>query len=149
MTLAARTTTSWTIPGSPVTVDIVHAGLACCALEIQAAQQRGDLVRANGGAVEDASTGANGVRVLVVAGTLTRALIPGVIAAFHASQPSVVMAFGACATSGGPYWDAPNVIPGIDQAFLDAGITVPLVTYVPGCPPDPRAFIEALKGCVP
>ncbi len=141
MTLAARTTTSWTIPGSPVTVDIVHAGLACCALEIQAAQQRGDLVRAD--------EGANGVRVLVVAGTLTRALIPGVIAAFHASQPSVVMAFGACATSGGPYWDALSVIPGIDQAFLDAGITVPLVTYVPGCPPDPRAFIEALKGCVP
>ena len=132
--------TQWQIAGSSLTVDIVHAGLACCALEIQSAQQRGDLV--------EAGRGASSGGVLVVAGTLTRALVPGVIAAIRASEPAVVMAFGACATSGGPYWDAPSVVPGIDEVMAEAGLSVPVVTYVPGCPPDPDAFIEALRSCV-
>ena len=122
-----------------LTVDIFHAGLACCALEIQAAQQRGDLVP---------STGEARASVFVIAGTLTRALVPGVVEAIRATNASLVMAFGACATSGGPYWDAPSVVPGIDEVLTGAGLSVPIVTYVPGCPPDPDAFISALSGCV-
>jgi len=49
-----------------------------------------------------------------------------------------VLAFGACATSGGPYWDAPSVVPGVDAL-------IPVSRYVPGCPPGPDSLIAALR----
>ena len=51
--------------------------------------------------------------------------------------PVSVVAFGVCASTGGPYWDAPTVVPGADRL-------VPVSAYVPGCPPRPDALIDAL-----
>ena len=51
--------------------------------------------------------------------------------------PVSVVSFGACASSGGPYWDSYAVTKGIDQL-------VPIDAYVPGCPPPPEALAAVL-----
>ena len=82
--------------------------------------------------------------VLVVAGTVTTALEPALVRLFdeHAQRgPVIVVSFGACATSGGPYWDAPTVRPGIEALFPGQEIA----SYVPGCPPRPEALVVELE----
>ncbi|MEO6772537.1 MAG: NADH-quinone oxidoreductase subunit NuoB [Kofleriaceae bacterium] len=54
-------------------------------------------------------------------------------------EPRLVIAVGACAISGGPYVDHPEVHNGADS-------TVPVDLYVPGCPPHPLTILEGLIG---
>jgi NADH-quinone oxidoreductase subunit B len=100
---------------------------------------QGLLVPAAGTGTDDGTDAppADGVVVLVVAGTVTDALLPAVVAAADATAADAVVAFGACTISGGPYWDSYVVTKGIDQVLPVAG-------YVPGCPPRPRALVAAL-----
>jgi Ni,Fe-hydrogenase III small subunit len=51
--------------------------------------------------------------------------------------PKLVIAVGACAISGGPYRDHPEVHNG-----ADAMLRVDL--YVPGCPPHPLTILDGL-----
>jgi Ni,Fe-hydrogenase III small subunit/NAD-dependent dihydropyrimidine dehydrogenase PreA subunit len=51
--------------------------------------------------------------------------------------PKLVIAVGACAISGGPYIDQPDVHNGADS-------TVPVDLYVPGCPPHPLTILDGL-----
>ena len=51
--------------------------------------------------------------------------------------PKIVIAVGACAISGGPYIDHPDVHNGADS-------TVPVDLYVPGCPPHPVTILDGL-----
>jgi Ni,Fe-hydrogenase III small subunit len=75
---------------------------------------------------------------LVVSGPLTRNMREALDLAWAAMpEPRFVVAFGACAISGGPY--APSGA--LDRRFLDAN--VPAV-YVPGCPPHPLTFANAI-----
>jgi len=121
----------WYGDGSLYVVDIA---LACCALEFQAAAL----------GVPDAPPGvAPGTRVaVVVSGTVTDRLAPAVTAIIDACaergvhRPAVI-SFGACASSGGPYWDSYGVTKVIDQR-VEVGL------YVPGCPPPPEALAAAL-----
>lgn len=113
-----------------VGVEIVSAALACCTLELQVALGSGVLV-------ESTEVGAS-PSVIVIAGTVTDALVPSVLQLIRAHPGVKVMSFGACATSGGPYWDSPPVSKGIDQF-------VKVATYVAGCPPRPDAFIQAIR----
>jgi NADH-quinone oxidoreductase subunit B len=77
--------------------------------------------------------------VLLVAGTVTDALAPAVQALIaELPEGSSVVSFGACAGTGGPYWDAPTVTKGVDQL-------VPVALYVPGCPPRPDALVAGLR----
>jgi len=118
-----------------IRVHVTDLGLACCALEVEAAVTSGLLLPDPG-----AAPGPGERTVLLVSGTVTHALAPAVTAALAALEGDVdVLAFGACATSGGPYWDAPTVVAGVDRV-------VPVHAYVPGCPPRPEALIAALRG---
>lgn len=118
-----------------VAVELVNIGLACCSLEVEAAVASGALAAEDGTERDPEST------VLLVSGTVTRVLAPAVIRAWERvgdRGPVRVLAFGACATSGGPYWDAPTVVPGVDAL-------IPVSRYVPGCPPGPDSLIAALR----
>ena len=111
---------------------ICDAGLACCAVEVAAA-----LSRVSGPGPAQAA-GASEVNVFVVAGTVTDKLAPLVLAAYQqVPEPRLVLSFGACSNSGGPYWDSYCVTKGVDQF-------IPVDGYVPGCPPRPEALLAGL-----
>lgn len=130
------------LPADPrVRVRLLDLGLACCSLEVEATVVRGLLASAPRPGGEDApSVTDEGVtlNVLLVSGTVTDALAPAVIRAYRSMpDPVAVMSFGACASTGGPYWDAPTVTKGIDQL-------IPVDVFVPGCPPRPEALVAGL-----
>ena len=116
-------------------VAILDVGLACCALEVGAAITAGMLVPE---VSSDTDSDGCVVSVLLISGTVTDALAPGVIRAWGALEdPKLAVSFGACANTGGPYWDAPTVTKGIDQL-------IPISVYIPGCPPRPEALVAGL-----
>lgn len=113
-------------------VRVMNIGLACCALEIGSAITQGLLVPAGEVRPDDR-------QILLISGTVTNLLAPAVLAAWSAvPEPKAVVSFGACANTGGPYWDAPTVLPGVDEV-------IPVAVYIPGCPPTPEALIAGLS----
>lgn len=114
----------WEGSGACFAVD--EMALACCAVEVaQALSPLADDRPVDG-------------HVLVVSGTVTRSALPVVMARYAVMPgPRYVVAFGACATSGGPYWDSYAVVPGI-------GTELPVDVVVPGCPPRPHLLDAAL-----
>lgn len=52
-------------------------------------------------------------------------------------SPKIVIAVGACAVSGGPYIDHPEVHNGADRI-------VPVDLYIPGCPPHPLTILDGM-----
>ncbi|MCX6460342.1 MAG: NADH-quinone oxidoreductase subunit B [Actinobacteria bacterium] len=119
----------WSGGGRRYAVD--EMALACCAVELAVDLPDFDET--------DLDIDAH---VLVVAGTVSRAALPTVLARYEAlPEPRYVIAFGACATSGGPYWDSYAVIPGI-------GESLPVDVFVPGCPPRPHLLTTALESLV-
>lgn len=117
-----------------------EVGLACCAVEFVAASAGvgtpgAEVGRLGAVPTTDLPVDAD---VLVVSGTVTAKVAPAVVA-LHARlpEPRRVVAFGACASSGGPYWDSYCVVPGV-------GTLLPVDLWVPGCPPRPEALLDAL-----
>lgn len=75
---------------------------------------------------------------LVVTGPLTRAMKEAIGMAWEAMpEPRFLVAVGACAISGGLYREAS----GTDRSFLQS---VGPSLFVPGCPPHPLTFLNAL-----
>ncbi|GAB3915675.1 hypothetical protein GCM10011575_46740 [Microlunatus endophyticus] len=120
----------WYGDGSTYVVDV---GLACCTLEFEAASYG----RTSAGIVRVEDLPAGSRVVVVISGTVTDKLtgpVVTIVSRIRAAVPSAaVVAFGACASAGGPYWDSYSVTKGIDQL-------VAVDAYVPGCPPPPEAL---------
>ncbi len=114
-----------------IRVSLAQAALACCALEFDSALVQGLLVEVP----DQPGTPV----VLVVSGTITEANAPHLREAYAGlSEPKRVVAFGACASSGGPYEGGYAIVNGADELF-------PVDVYVPGCPPTPNALLAAIR----
>ncbi|MFH1624391.1 MAG: NADH-quinone oxidoreductase subunit B family protein [Pseudomonadota bacterium] len=110
-------------------------GLACCAIEmIVAASARYDLARFGSEVFRPSPRQAD---VLIVAGTVTKKMLPAVIRIYEQMvEPKWVIAMGACACSGGIF-NTYAVVQGIDRHL-------PVDVYIPGCPPRPEALIYGI-----
>jgi NADH-quinone oxidoreductase subunit B len=113
-------------------------GIACCAIEglMSASGPRFDFDRMG----VFFRTSPRQADVMIVAGTVNLKMAETVKTLYdQMPEPKWVVAMGACATSGGPFRDYPNVVLGVDKV-------VPVDVFVPGCPPRPEsvqyAFLE-------
>ncbi len=75
--------------------------------------------------------------VLFVVGTVNHKLAPVLKRVYEQmAEPKWVVAFGACASSGGFYQNY-TAVPGIDRI-------IPVDVYIAGCPPRPEAVLDAI-----
>jgi NADH-quinone oxidoreductase subunit B len=75
--------------------------------------------------------------LLMVVGTVNHKLAPVLVRVYEQmAEPKYVVAFGACASSGG-FYDNYSTVAGIDKL-------IPVDMYIPGCPPRPETVIDAL-----
>ena len=75
--------------------------------------------------------------LIMVIGTVTMRQAPILKRVYdQMAEPKWVMAFAACASTGG-FYDNYTTLPGID-------LIVPVDVYVPGCPPRPEGVLDGL-----
>lgn len=76
--------------------------------------------------------------LIIVMGTVTRKLAPRLKLIYdQMAEPKWVIAMGACAITGGLYFDSYNVLRGIDDI-------IPVDVYVPGCPPRAESLMQGV-----
>jgi Ni,Fe-hydrogenase III small subunit len=75
---------------------------------------------------------------VVVTGPVTENMRTALLDTYAAvPAPKLVLAVGACAISGGPYVDHPEVHNG-------CGTFLPVDLFIPGCPPHPITILDGL-----
>ena len=112
-------------------------GTSCCAIEMMStASAKYDWSRFG---FEVARATPRQADVIIIAGTIVNKMGPVLKRLYdQMGDPKYVVAMGACATSGGPFfYNTYSVVKGADHI-------IPVDVYVAGCPPRPEALINAL-----
>ncbi len=110
-------------------------GLACCAIEMMAAQASDyDLSRFG---MELMRASPRQSDLMIVAGRLSRKMAPAVRRLYdQMPDPKWVIAMGDCASCGGVFNNY-SIVQGVDEV-------IPVDVYVAGCPPRPEALIHGI-----
>jgi NADH-quinone oxidoreductase subunit B len=110
-------------------------GLACCAIEMMASGAgRYDLARFG---MEVFRASPRQADLMIVAGRVSQKMAPILRQIYdQMPNPKWVLAMGACSSSGGMFNNY-AIVQGVDHI-------VPVVIYLPGCPPRPDMLIDEL-----
>ena len=76
--------------------------------------------------------------MIIISGSINYKMAPVLKRLYdQIADPKYVIAMGACAVSGGPfYYNSYSIVKGADHV-------IPVDIYVPGCPPRPEALLYA------
>ncbi len=110
---------------------------SCCGIEMMAvASAKYDFSRFG---FEVARASPRQADVIIIAGTIVNKMAPVLKRLYdQMADPKYVIAMGACAISGGPFfYNTYSVIKGADHI-------IPVDVYIAGCPPRPEALLHAL-----
>jgi NADH-quinone oxidoreductase subunit B len=112
-------------------------GTSCCAIEMMStASAKYDWSRFG---FEVARATPRQADVIIIAGTIVNKMAPVLKRLYdQMADPKYVIAMGACATSGGPFfYNTYSVVKGADHV-------IPVDVYIAGCPPRPEALLHAM-----
>ena len=110
---------------------------SCCGIEMMATgAPRHDFARFG---MEVYRASPRQADVIVVAGTIVNKMAPVLKRLYdQMSEPKYVVAMGACAISGGPFFlNSYSVVKGVEHI-------IPVDVFVPGCPPRPEALLYGM-----
>jgi NADH-quinone oxidoreductase subunit B len=110
---------------------------SCCGIEMMSvASAKYDFARFG---FEVARASPRQADVIIIAGTIVNKMAPVLKRLYdQMPDPKYVIAMGACAISGGPFfYNTYSVVKGADHV-------IPVDVYIAGCPPRPEALLHAL-----